>query len=70
MGLIKAMALNLSRLDDEVSSRQVRGTENVSSREADIPRACARRDDLGWKLGNHWNGNGHQHGLSNLAELK
>lgn len=69
LGLIQAVALNLFRLDDEVYSRQVRGIENVSSGEADIPWACAWRDDLCWHLGNCWNGNGCQHGLSNLAEL-
>lgn len=69
LGLIQAVALNLFRLDDEVYSRQVRGIENVSSGEADIPWTCAWRDDLRWHLGNCWNGNGCQHGLSNLAEL-
>ena len=68
--LIKAVALNLYRLDDKVYSRQVRGIENVSRCEADIPWACAWRDDLRWNLGTCWNGNRRQHGLSNLAELK
>ena len=70
LGLIKAVALNLFGLDDEVYSRQVRGIENVSKCEADIPWACAWRDDLRWNLGTCWHGNGRQHGLSNLVELK
>ena len=70
LGLLKTVALDLSRLDAEVYARQIRGLANVSRGEADIPWARAWRDDLRWNLGTCWNDNGRQHGLSNLAELK